>query len=400
MFQQAAVNQPQASWRTNCEWIATGIQFRYDRSVLSRLSRAFDGGERARLGGLFALIAGMHVLGWGLLATQAAQYPALVGLGGLAYSFGLRHAFDADHISAIDNTTRKLLQDGKKPMAVGFFFSLGHSTVVLAIALALGFAVRSIVQGAIAEDGQLHSAGGLLSSGVSGLFLLLIGALNLVILLDILGTYRRMKAGAFDRGSLDEHLVSGGALTRVFGRLFRLIAHSWQMYLVGFLFGLGFDTASEVALLAISAGAASHGLPFAAIVALPVIFAAGMSLMDTLDGAFMAKAYGWAFSNPVRKVFYNLTVTALSVFVALFVGGIELAQLLIRLLDLSGGLFDFVAGLDFGSLGFVIVGAFALAWLASFALYKLRRVEERWNARLAGAAVELPHSGLDLDLPL
>ncbi len=399
MFQQAAVNQPQASCRTNCEWIATGIQFRYNGPVLSSLNRAFDGGERARLGGLFALIAGMHVLGWGLLAAQAAQYPALVGLGGLAYSFGLRHAFDADHISAIDNTTRKLLQDGKKPMAVGFFFSLGHSTVVLAIALGLGFAVKAIVEGAVSEDSDLRSIGGLVGSGVSGVFLLLIGALNLVILLDILGTYRRMKAGEFDRGSLDEHLVAGGFMTRAFGRLFKLIQHSWQMYPVGFLFGLGFDTASEVALLAISAGAASQGLPFAAVVSLPIIFAAGMSLMDTLDGAFMAKAYGWAFSNPVRKVFYNLTVTALSVFVALFVGGVELAQLIIRRLELSGGLFDFVAELDFGSLGFIIVGAFVVAWAVSFCLYKLRRVEERWNARLAGAAVELPHSGRDLDLP-
>jgi high-affinity nickel-transport protein len=349
-------------------------------AMLSSLSRAFDPSERARLGGFFGLIVGIHIAGWGMLLSQASKYPALLGLGGLAYSFGLRHAFDADHISAIDNTTRKLLQEGKKPMGVGFFFSLGHSTVVFGIAIVLGFAVKAIVEGAVAGDGQLRSIGGPIGTGVSGVFLLLIGALNLVILLDVFGTYRRMKAGEYDRGALEEHLVSGGFMTRLFSRLFKLIDHSWQMYPIGFLFGLGFDTASEVALLAISAGAASQGLPFAAVVALPLIFAAGMSLMDTLDGAFMAKAYGWAFSNPVRKVFYNLTVTGLSVFVALFVGGVEVSQLLIQLLNLSGGVFDAIAGLDFANLGFVIVGAFVLAWAVSFGVFKLRRVEERWGA--------------------
>ena len=347
--------------------------------------RAFDRGERARLGGFSGAVVAIHILGWGMLLLQAGRYPAILGLAGLAYGFGLRHAFDADHISAIDNTTRKLLQQGKKPMGVGFFFSLGHSTVVLGIALALGFAVRAIVQGAVSEDGQLRSIGGLIGTGVSGVFLVLIGGLNLAILLDIIGTYRRMKAGEYDRGALEEHLVSGGVMTRLFHRLFRLINHSWQMYPIGFLFGLGFDTASEVALLAISAGAASQGLPFAAIVALPIIFAAGMSLMDTLDGAFMAKAYGWAFSNPVRKVFYNLTVTGLSVFVALFVGGVEVAQLLVQILKLQGGVFDAIAGLDFANLGFVIVGAFVLVWAGSFAVFKVRRVEERWSAMVERA---------------
>ncbi|HVA25743.1 MAG TPA: HoxN/HupN/NixA family nickel/cobalt transporter, partial [Chloroflexota bacterium] len=266
-------------------------------AMLSNLARAFDPGERARLGGLLGLIVGIHIAGWGMLLSQAGTYPALLGLGGLAYSFGLRHAFDADHISAIDNTTRKLLQDGKKPMGVGFFFSLGHSTVVFGIALTLGLAVKALVQGAVAEDGQLRSMGALVGTGVSGLFLLLIGILNLVILVDVFGTYQRMKRGEYDREALDKQLVSGGFMTRIFGRLFKLINHSWQMYPIGFLFGLGFDTASEVALLAISAGAASQGLPFAAVVSLPIVFASGMSLMDTLDGAFMAKAYGWAFSN-------------------------------------------------------------------------------------------------------
>jgi high-affinity nickel-transport protein len=269
------------------------------------------------------------------------------------------------------------LQEGKKPVGVGFFFSLGHSTVVMLIALALGFAVKAVVEGAVSGDGQLRAIGGVVGTGVSGVFLVIIGILNLAILSDLAGTYRRMKAGEFNRESLEQQLVAGGLMTRIFGRLFRLISASWQMYPIGFLFGLGFDTASEVALLAISAGAASQGLPFAAIVALPLIFAAGMSLMDTVDGAFMAKAYSWAFSNPIRKVFYNVTVTGLSVFVALFVGGVEVGQLLIQLLKLEGGVFDFIARLDFANLGFIIVGAFIAAWAISFAVFKLGRVEER-----------------------
>jgi nickel/cobalt transporter (NiCoT) family protein len=356
--------------------------------AMAALTRAFDSGERVRLGAFLGVAVAIHLVGWGMLLTQAGQYPALVGLGGLAYSFGLRHAFDADHISAIDNTTRKLLQEGKKPMGVGFFFSLGHSTVVFVIALALGFAVKAVVEGAVAQDGQLRNIGGVVGTGVSGAFLVLIGALNLVIMLDIFGTYRRMRRGEFDRGALEEHLVSGGFMTRIFSRLFKLITHSWQLYPIGFLFGLGFDTASEVALLAISGGAASQGLPFAAVIALPLIFAAGMSLMDTLDGAFMAKAYGWAFSNPVRKVFYNLTVTGLSVFVALFVGGVEVSQLLIQALKLDGRVFGLIAGLNFADLGFVIVAAFVLTWVVSFAVFKLRRIEERWESHLAAAAAE------------
>ncbi len=344
------------------------------------LANSFDRGERIRLVLFYGAIAVIHVVGWGLLLSVAGQYPAMIGLGGLAYSFGLRHAFDADHISAIDNTTRKLLQDGKRPVGVGFFFSLGHSTVVFLIALALGFAIRALVQGVVDENGALRNVGGIIGTTVSGVFLLLIGLLNLVILLDILGIFRRMKRGEYTRETLEDHLVSGGVLTRAFKHLFRVITQSWQMYPIGFLFGLGFDTASEVALLAISAGAASQGLPFAAIVSLPLIFAAGMSLMDTTDGAFMAKAYAWAFSNPVRKLFYNITMTGLSVFVALFVGLVELVQILIQLTGLQGEPWDAIAGVDLGSLGFIIVASFVIAWVVAFAVFKTRRVEERWTA--------------------
>jgi high-affinity nickel-transport protein len=249
----------------------------------------------------------------------------------------------------------------------------------LLIAVALGLAVKSIVQGVIGDNGQLRNLGGVVSTLVSGGFLVLIGVLNLVILLDIVRVYRKMRRGEYDRKGLEEELITGGVMTRVFGRMFRVVEHSWQMYPIGFLFGLGFDTASEVALLAISAGAAAQGLPFMAVISLPLIFAAGMSLMDTTDGAFMSKAYSWAFASPIRKVFYNLTVTSLSVFVALFVGVIELAQILIQILKLHGGLADLIAGFDFiGKAGYVIVGAFVVAWIAAFAIYKVRRIDERW----------------------
>src|SRR5437588_8328670 len=296
----------------------------------AKLAGSFDRAARLRLGAFFGGVGVLHVIGWGLLLLCGWNHPAFLGLGGLAYTFGLRHAFDADHISAIDNTTRKLLQDGKKPLGVGFFFSLGHSTVVFLIALGLGIATQFVFSTVIKDSGQLKNVGGLIGTSVSGVFLLLIGILNLIILLDILGLFRRMKSGSYDRQALEQELVAGGLLTRVFGRLFKLISHSWQMYPIGFLFGLGFDTASEVSLLAISAGAAAQHLPLYAVISLPLIFAAGMSLMDTADGAFMSRAYSWAFSNPVRKVFYNLTVTGLSVFVALFVGVVELTQVVLQ----------------------------------------------------------------------
>jgi high-affinity nickel-transport protein len=352
-------------------------------SIVQAVAKGFDPGERRRLLGFYLAIAGIHVAGFALLLPYAVARPAFLGLGAAAYALGLRHAFDADHISAIDNTTRKLLQEGRRPVGVGFFFSLGHSTVVLLIALALGLAVRTVFQDVVSGNGQLHSVGGLIGTGVSGVFLVLIGVLNLVVLIDILRVYQRMRRGDHSRDSLADELVAGGLMTRAFGRLFRLIHSSWQMYPVGFLFGLGFDTASEISLLAIAAGAATQGLPLPAILSLPLVFAAGMSLMDTTDGAFMSKAYGWAFSNPVRKVFYNLTVTGLSVFVALFVGVVELMQILIQVLKLKGGPYDLIAGLDFGVMGFVIVAAFVLTWAVAYAYFKVGRVEERWSEMVA-----------------
>jgi nickel/cobalt transporter (NiCoT) family protein len=349
--------------------------------VGQRLAAVFDQGQRVRLAGFAGAVAVLHIAGWGLLLTYGLGHPAFLGLGGLAYTFGLRHAFDADHISAIDNTTRKLLQQRQKPVGVGFFFSLGHSTVVFLIAVALGLAIKTLLQGVVGANGELRNVGGVVGTLVSGGFLVLIGILNLFILIDIVRVYRRMRRGEFDRVALEDELAGGGLMTRLFGRVFRVIEHSWQMYPVGFLFGLGFDTASEVALLAISAGAAAQGLPFTAVVSLPLIFAAGMSLMDTADGAFMSNAYSWAFASPIRKVFYNLTVTALSVFVALFVGIVELAQILIRVLGLGGPVFGAIEDFDFiGKAGYVIVAAFILAWAGAFVIYKVRRIDERWAA--------------------
>ena len=339
------------------------------------LARTFDRSEMARLGSLYGAIAVIHLIGWGLLIWQSLHFPALLGLGALAYSFGLRHAFDADHISAIDNTTRKLLQQGKQPLGVGFFFSLGHSTVVFLIALALGMAVKVML---------LRALGGLIGTSVSGTFLVVIGLVNLVVLLDIAATYRAMQRGEFDREALETRLITGGVFTRLFSRLFNFVTESWHVYPIGFLFGLGFDTASEVALLAVSAGAAAQGLPFFAVIALPIIFAAGMTLMDTTDGAFMCKAYGWAFSHPARKLFYNLTMTSLSVFIALFVGGVELLQIAAQMAGLNEGVWSWVGQFDLSSFGYVMVGAFAIAWMAAFAIFKLRRLDERWAALVEG----------------
>jgi high-affinity nickel-transport protein len=360
-------------------------------TFVQTLSRGFDRGERRRLGGFFGAVLALHVAGFACLLTYGIANPSFLALGALAYSFGLRHAFDADHISAIDNTTRKLLQQGKKPMGVGFFFSLGHSSVVFLIALALGLAVKSIVQGVVSDNGQLKSIGGIVGTSVSGTFLVLIGVLNLVILLGIVQVFRGMRRGEYDRSSLEHELVAGGVMSRVFGRLFRVVEDSWHMYPIGFLFGLGFDTASEVALLGISAGAAAKGLPFLAVFSLPLIFAAGMSLMDTADGAFMAKAYSWAFSNPIRKVFYNMTVTALSVMVALGIGVVELVQILVQTLKLQGQPWDAIGGFNFiGQAGFFIVGLFVVTWAVAVLVYRAARVEERWGAMIEAAEAAVP----------
>src|SRR5215468_7649662 len=278
---------------------------------------------RVRLFALAGVVALLHAVGWALYLWYLRRTPALAGLGTLAYTFGLRHAFDVDHIAAIDNTTRKFLQDGKRPMGVGFFFSLGHSTIVFSLVAGLAVAARTV-------DSRIpafQDYGGYIGASVSATFLLLIGLLNLAVLLDVLGVFRQMKRGAYDEQKLEESLQSRGLMSRFFlKRVGDRIDSSWKMYPLGLLFGLGFDTATEIGLLAIAAGVATHHVPLLAIISLPLIFAAGMCLMDTADGAFMSHAYGWAFSNPIRKIYYNITVTSLSVAVALLIGTIEILQ--------------------------------------------------------------------------
>jgi len=338
-------------------------------------ARILTRAEWVRLSGFGGAVLLLHVLGWGLFVYYSRSNAALAGLGTLAYTFGLRHAFDADHIAAIDNTTRKFLQDGKRSLGTGFFFSLGHSTIVFSLAtgLALG---ASTVKSSIPS---FQNWGSYVGAGVSGTFLWIIGILNLLVLLDIVRIFREMRAGSYDAQRLEQRLQERGLMNRFFiGRLARRIRSSWQMYPLGMLFGLGFDTASEVGLLAVSAGVATKQVPFLAVLSLPVLFAAGMSLMDTADGAFMSHAYGWAFSNPVRKVYYNITVTSLSVAVALVIGTIELLQVLSAKFAFWGGL----AAHDFGKLGYGIVGLFALTWAGSVLIWKTRRIEERWGSAL------------------
>ncbi len=332
--------------------------------------------EWLRLSGFGFGVLVLHALGWGLFFYYARQLPALAGLGTLAYTFGLRHAFDADHIAAIDNTTRKFLQEGKRSLGVGFFFSLGHSTIVFGLAAALAVAAKTVNT---AIPG-FQSYGGVVGASVSGTFLWIIGTINLLVLLDILRIFRAMRQGAYDQEELEQRLLDRGLLSRFFlGRLASRIRASWQMYPLGVLFGLGFDTATEVGLLALAAGVATHHVPFLAVISLPLLFAAGMCLMDTADGAFMSQAYGWAFSNPVRKVYYNITVTSLSVAVALIVGTIELLQVMTSKLGLEGGVWAFVGTLDFDALGYAIVALFVLTWATSVVIWKTRRIEARWG---------------------
>ena len=332
--------------------------------------------EWQRLAGLYGFIGLLHVVGWSTYLHYAARFPQLVGLGFVAYMFGLRHAFDADHIAAVDDTVRFMLQKGKRPLSVGFFFSLGHSTVVLALSVGIALAATAVKL----HLPQLKDAGAIIGASVSGTFLWIIGLLNLFVLLDILKIWSSAKKGTHSHAHLDGLLQKRGLLNRLFGgRLTKLMNHSWQMYPLGLLFGLGFDTASEVGLLAMTAGASAGDLPAPAVLCLPVLFAAGMTLMDTTDGVLMAKAYDWAFLNPLRKIFYNITTTGLSVAVALLVGTVELLQVMILKFELHGRFFDAVAGLDFGALGYAIVGMFLLAWGCSVAWWKFGRVEQRFS---------------------
>src|SRR5688572_1182440 len=356
----------------------------------SRWARARDAlthAEWRRVVLLASVVLGLHAVGFFLLfvvvAPRGYELGATgvfgVGLGITAYTLGLRHAFDADHIGAIDNTTRKLMAGGQRPLSVGFWFSLGHSTIVFALGVLVVIGVRGL-SGAVGDEGSgLQQATGLIGPLVSGTFLLVIGLLNLVILVSIVGIFRRMRRGEFDEAELEAELDQRGLMTRFYARATRAVRKPWHMYPLGCLFGLGFDTATEVALLVLAGAGAAGGLPFYAILCLPILFAAGMTLFDTLDGMFMNFAYGWAFSRPVRKIFYNLAITGLSVAIALLVGGIELASVLAERLELTGGVWDVVAAIDLNTIGYAVVALFVLTWALALAVWRYGRIEERWS---------------------
>ncbi len=353
--------------------------------------------DRTVLAGMYGFIVLLHVVGIGVLlflvvprsydlGGTTGVYG--VGVGVLAYTFGLRHAFDADHIAAVDNTTRKLLAEGRtKPLSVGFWFSLGHSTVVFGLAFLLSIGVKTLAGQVENDASELHSVTGIIGASVSGVFLWILGVLNLVVLLGIIRVFRRMRAGAFDEQQLEDHLNKRGFMNRFLGGLTKSVTKPWHIYPIGVLFGLGFDTATEVGLLVLAGGAAAFNLPFYAILVLPILFAAGMCLMDTTDGIFMNVAYGWAFAKPVRKVFYNITITSLSVAVALIIGTIELIGVLVGQLHIQSGPLAWIAEIPLDYAGYGIVALFVLSWLVALAVWKFGRIEEKWSAGLQSAAV-------------
>ena len=351
--------------------------------------------ERRRLAAMFGSIAVLHIVGFGLLLVAATRGYRLnttsvfgIGTGILAYTLGMRHAFDADHISAIDNTTRKLMAERKRPLAVGYFFALGHSSVVMVLALLLNAGVRLLGAQVRDQNSSLYRYTGLLSNTAAGAFLLLIASLNLIVLISIVRVFLDLRKGRFDGDALDEQLNSRGLLNRFFGPLARSIDASWKMYPIGALFGVGFDTATEIALLVLAGSAAVNGLPFWAFLSLPILFTAGMTLLDTIDGSFMNFAYGWAFSQPVRKVYYNITITFLSFAVAISVGGLKVVQIAAEELNLRGGFWDYATNFDMNRAGFIIVGTFIVVWIVAVLVWRVGRIEQRWTtpeARVAEA---------------
>jgi high-affinity nickel-transport protein len=344
---------------------------------------------------LLSVIA-LNVAGWVMLAAAVGGHYHITnnevfgfGTGALAYTLGMRHAFDADHIAAIDNTTRKLVADGKRPLSVGFFFSLGHSTIVFIMALLLNFGIRALDEQVKNDSSGLHNVTGIIGTGVSGGFLYLIALLNVIILAGIVRVFREMRAGRYNDEELEAQLDKRGLMNRFLGPIARRADAPWKMYPVGVLFGLGFDTATEVALLVLAGSAVVSGLPFYAILSLPILFAAGMCLFDTIDGCFMNFAYDWAFAKPIRKVYYNLTITGLSVFVAMFIGTIEILGLIGQEYGLAGGFWSFLAEFNINTAGFVIVGIFIATWITALAIWHFGRIEQRWDTGQAVTAADV-----------
>jgi high-affinity nickel-transport protein len=332
-------------------------------------------------------IVALYALGFTMLGAAIPHHYRMtgkevfgIGTGILALTLGMRHAFDADHIAAIDNTTRKLMNEDKRPLSVGFFFSLGHSTIVFVMAVLLNFGIRALNEQVKNGGSGLHNITNIVGTGVSGLFLYIIAALNVVILASILRVFMDLRRGKYDDAQLEEQLNNRGLMNRFFGPLARRIDTPYKMYPIGVLFGLGFDTASEVALLVMSGTAVASGLPFYAILSLPILFAAGMCTFDTMDGCFMNFAYGWAFARPIRKVYYNITITGLSVVVAFLIGTVELLCLLPSEINLRGSFWNFMATFDINKAGYVIVALFVATWVIALAIWHFGDLEARWDA--------------------
>jgi high-affinity nickel-transport protein len=333
----------------------------------------------------------LHVIGFGIFIAFVlpGHYKGLgIGIAGLAYSLGLRHAFDADHISAIDNTTRKLMNDRidepepRRPLSIGYYFSLGHSTIVVAIGAGLVIAERTVFSAVSNNGSGLEQFGGIFGTIVSASFLFLIAILNIVILAGIIRVFRSMREGLYDEAELERQLNNRGFFYRIFGKWMKSITKEWQMYPVGVIFGLGFDTATEVALLATTALFATRALPWYSIMCLPILFTAGMSLMDTIDGLFMNVAYSYALFNPIRRIYYNLMITGLSIMICMFIGAIEVLGLLPMELHWRGGLWNFFENFNINTAGYVIVAMFIVVWAGSMLVWKYARIEEKWGARL------------------
>jgi nickel/cobalt transporter (NiCoT) family protein len=363
----------------------------------SRMWGALTVPDKRSLAGMAGFIALLHIIGFGvLLALVVPRHFDLgstgifgIGVGVLAYTLGMRHAFDADHIAAVDNTTRKLLADGgRRPLSVGFWFSLGHSTIVFGLAFLLSVGVKALAGQVEDDSSELHSVTGVIGASVSGVFLWILGILNLLVLRGIIAVFRRMRTGHYSETELEDHLNRRGLMNRFLGGLTRSVRKAWHIYPVGVLFGLGFDTATEVGLLVLAGGAAAFDLPFYAILVLPILFAAGMCLLDTIDGVFMNFAYDWAFAKPVRKVFYNITITALSVAVALVIGTIELVGVLADQAKIDSGPLATIAAIPLDYAGYGIILLFLVAWLVAMAVWRFGRIEEKWSAGLRGDGAE------------
>lgn len=328
---------------------------------------------RGKIIAMYIILAVFNVGLWVVTFVASIQYPVVLGTGLLAFSFGLRHGVDADHIASIDNVTRKLMQDGKRPVAVGFFFSLGHSTVVVLLSVVVAIAAAMVES----NLPQWRAAGGLIGTFVSAAFLYLIGFINLLVLIDVYRMFRSVaRGGAYSEETLESFLANRGMMSRFFGPVVRRINRSWKMYPLGFLFGLGFDTASEVALLGISAAAGGTGMPIYFVMLFPLLFAAGMSLVDTTDSILMLGAYGWAFVKPVRKLYYNLNITLVSVLIALVIGTVEFLSIIADRFNLHGGLWNWVGDLDFEVIGYLIIIIFVASWVTSTVIYKVKRYDE------------------------